>query len=202
MIQAFLRAKHWQLFILLFGIPMIAQFLFMGFIFSNIAAQEIPDTALIENYFIFFPIIMLIFMSIYYGWFWSVSVGLQKNIPPDLRLKIGRFKILLLIPFFYIIIFFALFLNLFSAIQSEKLPDIFNYFVLIVPFHLFSMFCMFYIMYFTAKTIKTAELQRTVKFDDFIGEFFMIWFFPVGVWILQPKINKINAESNIQEELV
>jgi hypothetical protein len=64
-------------------------------------------------------------------------------------------------------------------------------FTIIVPIHLFSMFCIFYTLYFVAKTIKTVELQREVKFSDFAGEFFMIWFFPIGIWIVQPKINEM-----------
>lgn len=41
-----------------------------------------------------------------------------------------------------------------------------------------------------AKTIKTVELQKKVTFSDFAGEFFLLWFSPIGIWILQPKINK------------
>ena len=63
--------------------------------------------------------------------------------------------------------------------------------VIIIPLHLFSMFCIFYSLYFVAKTYKTVELQRQVSFSDFAGEFFMIWFYPIGIWIIQPKLNKI-----------
>jgi len=55
----------------------------------------------------------------------------------------------------------------------------------------FLLFCMFYCLYFNAKALKAAEWQRPVTFSDFAGEFFMIWFFPVGIWILQPRINKL-----------
>jgi hypothetical protein len=57
--------------------------------------------------------------------------------------------------------------------------------------HLFSMFCIFHSIYCVAKTVKAAEWGRDVTFNDFIGEFFLCWFFMIGVWILQPKINKI-----------
>jgi hypothetical protein len=39
-----------------------------------------------------------------------------------------------------------------------------------------------------------------VKFRDFAGEFFLVWFYPVGVWIIQPKINKM-IEVSQQEQL-
>ncbi len=44
---------------------------------------------------------------------------------------------------------------------------------------------------FVARRLKTAELQRVVKFKEFSIELFMMWLFPVGVWILQPEINHI-----------
>lgn len=61
----------------------------------------------------------------------------------------------------------------------------------IIPLHVFSIFCIFYSYYFVSKTFKTVELQREASFSDFAGEFFMIWFYPIGIWILQPKINKM-----------
>jgi len=64
-------------------------------------------------------------------------------------------------------------------------------FIFIFPVHFFCMFCIFYCLYFNAKALKAAEWQRPVTFSDFAGEFFMIWFFPVGIWILQPRINKL-----------
>jgi hypothetical protein len=56
-------------------------------------------------------------------------------------------------------------------------------------------------LYFVAKTFKTVELQREVSFSDFVGEFFMIWFYPVGIWIIQPKINKMIEEQSKEQNL-
>jgi hypothetical protein len=50
---------------------------------------------------------------------------------------------------------------------------------------------MFYTINFVAKKIKTAELQCNVTFSDYIAEFFLVWFHFIGVWILQPRINKM-----------
>ena len=57
----------------------------------------------------------------------------------------------------------------------------------------------FYIMYIAAKTIKTAELKREVTIGEFAVEIFFIWFFFIGVWSLQPRINKI-INNEIEEE--
>jgi hypothetical protein len=52
-------------------------------------------------------------------------------------------------------------------------------------------------MYFVAKTFKTVELQKEVTFSDFIGEFFMFWFYYIGILFLQPKINKMVEDDEI-----
>ncbi|MCC1483634.1 hypothetical protein [Winogradskyella immobilis] len=66
---------------------------------------------------------------------------------------------------------------------------------IIIPLHLFSMFCIFHTIYYVAKTIKTVELKRRVSFIDFAGDFFLVWFYFIGVWILQPKINKVTISN-------
>lgn len=117
MIDKFLKAKHWQLFLLTFGVPMIFQLLITGSMVSDIGMESNPDPMVMFSYMKFFPIMMIIFMGVF--------------------------------------------------------------------------FCVIYSLYFVAKTFKTVELQREVKFSDFAGEFFMIWFYPIGIWIIQPKINKM-----------
>jgi hypothetical protein len=90
--------------------------------------------------------------------------------------------------------------GMFSNISTGGQPNP-AIFALIVPLHLFSMFCIFYCLYFNAKALKTVEWQRPVTFSDFAGEFFLIWFFPIGVWIIQPRLNKLfdtNNDNNIQ----
>ncbi|MBD0405454.1 hypothetical protein [Flammeovirga sp. EKP202] len=158
--------------------------------FANIVSNDNPSPDFMFNYFKVFPIIMLLSMGMFFGWFWSVAVGLQRVIPDEIKLKVSRFKFFLLIPVVYIIFFLGFLMS--SLTSGAPNPDIFT---IILPLHFFSMFCIFYTLYFVAKTFKTAELQRKVSFSDFAGEFFMIWFYPIGIWIVQPKINKIIKEK-------
>jgi hypothetical protein len=200
MIVKFLKAKHWQLFLLTFGIPMIFQFIMMDSLMSNFTTQKIPDPAMLINYMKFFPVVMIIFMTIFFGWFWSVAIGLQKKVPENVTMKVKKFKIFFFIPLVYFLILmsvFFVFMNGLFSLNSNPEPSfglIGGIFAVIFPIHLFSMFCILYSLYFVAKTFKTVELQREVKFGDFAGEFFMIWFYPIGIWIIQPKINKMIEE--------
>ncbi len=198
MTNLFLKAKHWQLFILMCGIPLIFQFVVMTTIFSTIGQPNINPLFLFQ-YMKFFPLIMLISVGSYFGWFWSVATGCQNKIPGGIKMKVRKFKVFFFIPLVYIIsVLVLVIIGTNGMLESTGKPSI--SFVLgltgiIVPMHLFSMFCIFYSVYFTAKTLKTVELQREVKFADFVAEFFLIWFYPVGVWILQPKVNRLAEES-------
>ena len=200
MTEKFLKAKHWQLFLLTFGIPMIYQFIMMGSMMSNIRSESNPEPTMISDYMKFFPIIMIFYMGVLFGWFWSVSIGLQRKIPESIKIKTKKFKIFFFIPLVYIFFLSLLIGGIFSGIMQDGTEPsggtIGGMAVIIVPLHLLSMFGIFYTLYFVAKTFKTVELQREVSFGDFAGEFFMLWFYFIGIWILQPKINKMSEKSN------
>ncbi|CAL2089715.1 conserved membrane hypothetical protein [Tenacibaculum sp. 190524A05c] len=195
MTQKLLEAKHWQLFFLTFGIPMIVQILMMGFLFINAKSSENLDPSFIFGFMQYFPILMILFMGVLLGWFWSVVTGLQKVIPLEARMNLKRFKILFFIPviyIFFILVFIGLFINSFTSAENLENINLFaGILAIIFPLHLFSMFCMFHSLYFVAKTFKTAALQREVNFSEFALEFFLMWFYPIGIWIIQPKINEM-----------
>lgn len=197
MTDLFLKAKHWQLFLLTFGIPMIFQFVLMGTMFASIGNGTAPDASFMLGYVSFFPLIMVLFSAVLFGWFWSVATGLQGKVPGNVRLNLKTFKVFFFIPLVYTLCILAFMSaamrGMMASIGEPDGQSIGRMFAIIVPLHLFSMFCMFYSLYFVAKTFKTVELQREVSFSDFAGEFFMIWFYPVGIWIVQPKINRMAA---------
>lgn len=189
MIKLFLEAKHWQIFTLMVGVP----FLFQIVTIVYAIATQSPLFA-----FSTFPIFMLLFVGIFFGWFWSIGVGLHKFLPKHHGLKLKKFKVLLLIPLIYLIIlmFSMLSFGVFNEFPpSDEMMLISG--LIIVPLHIFSMFCMFYMLYFCSKTIKSIELNREVEVSDYAGEFLLLWFYFVGVWILQPKINKFHLEKRI-----
>jgi len=61
--------------------------------------------------------------------------------------------------------------------------------------------CSIYTYYHTAKTIKLVEKGNTQRKPEFIGEFFLIWFYFIGVWILQPRINRLQEDDYVTPEL-
>ena len=180
-----LTLKHWQLFGLLVGVPIVFQFIIMG----SVIASNNPTTMLL-----FFPIMMILFVGLFFGWFYALGTNLYKKLPPTATMSLTRFKIFLFIPVAYMLLISLFMTGLFSNLSNGGQPNP-SIFALIVPLHLFSMFCIFYCLYFNAKALKTVELQKPVTFSDFAGEFFLIWFFPIGIWIIQPRINNLFENS-------
>jgi len=185
------------MFLLLFGLPMVLQFLFMGTMLFS-ASKGMDDPYIVFNYYKAFPLLMIVYMGAIFGWFWSIAIGLQKQIPADVRMKVKKFKILFFIPLVYILFISTAMVGMANLMIGGEIHE--NYALvaslIILPLHLFSMFCIFYSIYFVAKTFKTVELQRKTSFSDFAGEFFLFWFYPIGVWILQPKINKMSEDQS------
>ena len=179
----FLKAKHWQFFVGFLGLSFIVQVFFsFSLILSDYASVLTILTGVIGG------ASMFLFLS----WFYYLIKGLNKKIQyHNLKTDSSTLKLFYLFPVFYMLVIYWFF-PLGFVVSTEENSNINSLSMLIVaPAHLFSIFCVFYLMYKTAKTIKVAEVQKPVKFVDFAGEFFLLWFFPIGIWFLQPKINKL-----------
>lgn len=112
----------------------------------------------------------------YYFWLWSIGTKLQTKNTEVNEIQLVLFKVSILYPLAYFVFaIYYLFTN--------------GWFVM--PLHLAAMFSTLYTMMFAAKTLKSVELDRRAKVSDFLGDFFLVWFFPIGIWILQPRIHKL-----------
>mgnify|MGYP000657497744 CR=1 FL=1 len=200
MISKFLTAKHWQLFSLMVGVPFVTQFIMMGTMFLDVFLETSQNEADIFSFYKFFPLIILFYMGMLFGWFWAIAIGLQNMIPESVKMKTNKFKIFFFIPVIYIFCITLLlsgFLNgMFQNVTEPSFEILGALGGIIFPLHILSMFGVFYCLYFVAKTIKTIELQKEVSFGEFAGEFFLLWFYYVGIWIIQPKINKMVENEN------
>lgn len=202
MIKIFLRAKHWLMFLLWYGIPMLIQVAFFLKIQPIYNSSGKPDPYAMLQYVNFIPILLVFMFAIQFAWYWSAGVGLQSKVPEHVRLDVKMFKTFSLLSLFGIsafVIFFIYFFNnfMFAFPKPGERPNfdwVLWFFPAIMLLSALMMIASIYIIYFIAKTIKTVELQKEVSFGEFVGEFILIWFFPVGVWFIQPTINKMVEE--------
>ena len=185
--QLFLKAKHWQLFIVAIGLPFLMMIILMTSIFSIIASHSSNEPKPENFTFLFFiiPIVVLIGNFTHFYWMYTMGTELQKYQSPMTRaFKIKRFKFFFFVPIVYLF-FLSIFIGyIVDSITSRTEPNfIFIGLAGILMFflHLLTIFAIIYTMYFTAKTITSVEIKKETHFADYIGDFFLIWFFPVGM---------------------
>lgn len=167
------------------------------------APEAFADNVL--NYVGILPLVAIISFGALLAWQYSIVIGLENKVAKDLKIKVKRFKVFFFIPLFYFAGFFILFMTTMNGMNNGQIESSLNTltyaFIFIVPLHLFSIFCLIHTIFFVAKTIKTVEMGREVKFNDFAGDFFLVWILPIGIWFLQPKINEM-IEGNYKQEFV
>jgi hypothetical protein len=159
--ESILKAKHYQIFL----IPIIG--LFIGN--TTITGEPI--------YSAMFSIVgFWIFMSYPF----LIGYSLQKYIPNNISLNNNLFQINV----FIILAAYSVVMILsggqglsFSGIEA-------------IPFF-YVVYAFLHSLSFPAKSVKTIELGQKAKLGDYLGDFFLIVFIPIGIWFLQPRINRI-----------
>ena len=169
----YLKAKHWQLFIVFVGTMFLAQAIMVTSMMSGKAPNPLV---------IFLP--TLIMGVLFFGWLWAIATACSKALPKELTSSPTPMQIGLIYSLAYV--FFAGFF--FGA--GNKLP------AFIVVMHLLAMAAIFYSLGFTAKQLTKLEQNKNVSFASYSGPFFLFWFFPIGVWFIQPKINELLGQKN------
>jgi hypothetical protein len=180
-VRFFLRAKHWKVFLLLFGIG------FLGDV-TAITSSLVPTRSpldLWESGFLITAAVTVLFMFCFLFWFWAMGTFLDSILQPGQRLGMRIFRLALIYPAVYLPIFMAFFLSL------SVNPWLF---AVIFPLHVLAMSSMFYLLYFVSKSLVLAEKGKASSFYDYAGPFFLLWFFPIGIWFTQPRINRLYAE--------
>jgi hypothetical protein len=174
----FLRAKHWQLFVLLVLIPMVAEM--AAAVSMSMTVRSWKDFGRADLIFVG---VMLFYMLCFLAWFWSLGSFLNSIVEPALKLRTALFHFSVIYPAIYM----PFFLDVFFDVRPTVLA-------VILPLHFLAMFCIFYLLRFASKTLALAETGRPVSFYDYAGPFFLMWFYPIGVWIVQPRVNRLYAE--------
>jgi len=119
---------------------------------------------------------------LYFIWIYSIAkyttqALVAKNITINFLLFQKIFLVLCMVLF------------VFPILQILFVKGVHTYIML--PVALIFMPIFFYCLVFTTKSFKMLELNRKVKYSDY-GDFFLgILFFPIGIWFIQPKLNKL-----------
>ncbi len=162
----FLTAKAWQVFLIIMG--------------SMVGGAFIQPVA---NNFAVFMVSTLIFMAVWMAWLFSIALAANKKLDPALR-KSPRLMVAGAG-------FAAFYLMVTPWIWPDMRTGQGGLPALMIPMHLLAMLGIFYSLVFTANRLTTLERKQKVSFFDYSGPFFLLWFFPIGIWFIQPRVNKL-----------
>jgi len=164
----FLTAKHWQIFVVLFVVP-----------YAAIAATVVFPSAVYVSI-----ATMLLYALFTSGWYWSLGRFVASVVDPALRLNPIFFHLAIVYPLFYVPVF------VWDWFRQNSLSA-----GVIIPLHLLAMFCILYVFTFVAKNLAMVETGKPASLSDYAIPFVLLWFFPIGVWMIQPKVNRLYSET-------
>jgi hypothetical protein len=164
--KAFLKLKNWHLF-LLFIIPSY-------FVKNSLTMILIPTPML----------------ALYSLWIYSIGIfGHKKRIEFDFKSeKTIYFKIsCVIMPICWLITM----LNRYHMLYLSPETILLRIINLIIGFGF--LIAGLYMVFFVSKTLKTIELKSDPKFIHYVLIMLGFVFWPIGIWFIQPKVNKLFA---------
>ncbi len=201
----FLRIKHWQIFLILVG-----SYFFLGivgaafidpFAIDQVGLRNNDPASVIAMFeqMRWVYRLMLIPIFIQFAYFWSVGLGMQNYLPEGFSMKTTRFKIFIIIPMIFTVIMmvfivdFMEYMIMLQLTQGRVPAPVPAVFFLVIPLYFLSIFGVIHTIYFVAKATKSAEMKSRARFADYVGYFFLIVFYPIGIWFFQPRVNEISS---------
>ena len=127
---------------------------------------------------------------IYISWIYTIGTVLHSMLPIHLKPKVIFFKISCVICLLFVII--GSFSNLldFNPFEGN------NIYIFCILFAIV-MIVMFYTFSFAARMLESKIKGKIVNRSDSLRTFVYIWFFPIGIWYIQPMIKQaLNDDNN------
>lgn len=215
-----LKLKHWQLFLLIYT-PV---FVGVGYyiygvvqVMGQLSPEQLKDASNSAEYVAqlagYLPVVLLIInvgTLLFYAWMWAIGDNLHHKLPADVTMPLQWFKIAM------VVAVVTLGLNTYNLfIVLHKISDIIaasgdlesitpdTFKNISAPggnTQMLGYVASFYNMYFIAKLLKSIELRTRASVNDYLGNFFLLIFSIIGIWFLQPKINRF-VEEDFDDDL-
>ena len=155
--------------------------MFLVWLFGIVQMQMFIKT---EFWFISFAI----YFGLIFGWIYSIGKILNED-------NSELIKILNIWSIAYLIAMIPFAINIHDMLTQSY--ERINAMILVVG-GILGLISMIKVVLISSKSLKETEGERNLTFRNFALEFFLILYMIIGVWILQPKLNKLTnrTESN------
>lgn len=162
-----LKLKHWQVFI-----PMVLAFFVM-----NVTIEGNPQLS---------GMLTLIGLLIWFSWLFLTGNSLYQLLPA--RIEVNH-TLYIINSFLWIAVYAII------MIISDGQGMTFEGWIALPFFYV--VFAFLHFLTFPAKMLVSIEKNKKASFGEYFETFLLLCFAPIGIWLVQPRINKIvNKEGN------
>ncbi len=163
----FLKLRHWELFLML-ALPTIMTLMF-----------KIPFEPLVAASIGLFMLLVL------FAWMFSVGSWSNRHLAESRRRNVVPFAIGLALPIVYVLMYIFLYIPQLDDGAPSRPP------LWLLPMHMLSMVGIFYGIWYTARQFKSLQENEDGGFMIFSSTFFLLFIFPIGLWLIQPAVNQL-----------
>jgi hypothetical protein len=175
----FLRANRWEMCLLFFIVCVVAPFVVpIAMISAAPSPAGISREQVLGN-----GLLAVATEGVFLLWLWSIGSFLRSVVPPDLRPTESFFRVAIICPIFFT------FAGLALIFSKNSWPI-----AVTVTAGIFAFFCLLYDFSFVARTLYLAEKGEPPMMGEISGTVLQLWFFPVGAWFIQPRVNRLYTE--------
>ena len=177
MMRQILRLRHWQILLLLLAY----EFAIVGLLI--LSQFDLPR---IIEAFVFGWMPMTIYPLL-------LGLGLNRHVALADEKTRKDFKTF--------VIFGCIWATIFFGTEIMKTTRIFernptNAQLISITIAIITLFVLFKFVQFPSRTIKSIKLKRDAGLWEYTADSFQILFWPLGIWWIQPRINKIADKKN------
>ena len=173
----FLKLRHWELFLMLI-LPTALCWMW-----------KVPFNPLVV------AVIGLFLLLVLFAWLGSVGTWCNSRLPQERRSNVIPFLVAVALPLVYVLMYILIYLPQLQPSGPPEKPPLW-----LLPMHMLSMVAVFYVFWFAASRYKSLLENEDADFLIFSSTFFLLFIFPLGVWIIQPSVNQLYYRYITAEE--
>ncbi len=141
--------------------------------------MQIKYTVNLIGSIVFFALIVV------FSWLFSIGKWANQHLPKDQQKNLVLFTLGFIVPIIYTLLLLLIYLPTLSPDSRPQPPG------WMFPLHMLSLAGIFYGIWFSARQYIALQRSHDVDFLIFSSTFFLMWLFPLGIWIIQPGVNQL-----------
>jgi hypothetical protein len=124
-------------------------------------------------------VLYLLFFVCYIGWLLLIGTGLKSM----RRVPVMNYKLFVVAGVLLVLVAVTFRILLPAQLIFEN--------AVIVPVVVVVLVSLIILHSFIAKNIKIQEKGNDIDINDYFGDILLLMFFPIGIWVIQPRLNKL-----------